>query len=158
MRDELTLEVVRRSMVRQWLLAILRFALTLDPTDRADVLTLAKILDRPVSLGRETDFNFFDRMSTEFCEAIADRHYPNRLAILRRHLKRIDDRRLRQALQMAIDFEPVTLRPRPPDGELQMRSAAPNAGGAYLATAREILAARAIGWPPPERSEIRKHV
>jgi hypothetical protein len=43
-------------------------------------------------------FTFFLRTSRELRRAIADMEHPARVAVLRRHLKAIDDRRLRQAM------------------------------------------------------------
>ena len=93
--------------VRDWLLAILRFAITLESGDRAAVLSLANALDHPGSPDGVAGFQFFARMSIDFCNAIANRGDPKRLATLRRHLKRIDDHRLRRSLQAAIEFEPA---------------------------------------------------
>jgi hypothetical protein len=94
----------RSKKVRDWLLAILRFAVTLEKSDRATVLTLASEMDRPGSRVASTAFAFFIRISTELCNAIADKDDPKRVATLRSHLKRIDDHRLRRALEAAIEF------------------------------------------------------
>jgi hypothetical protein len=91
--------------VRDWLLAILRFAMTLEQADRAVVLAMAKDMDRSGLRVASTAFGFFARTSTEFCDAIADRHDPERAATLSRHLRRIEDRRLRRVLAVAIDFD-----------------------------------------------------
>jgi hypothetical protein len=94
----------RNERVRDWSLAILRFAVTLEKTDRAIALAMAKDMDRAGLSGRSAVFTFFARTSTEFCDAIADRDDPKRVTTLRRHLGRIDDRRLRRALEAAIEF------------------------------------------------------
>lgn len=93
----------RTMKVRDWLLAILRFAVTLEQTDRATVLAIAEELDRAGSLG--ASFSFFIRISTELCNAIADKDDPKRVATLRSHLDRINDQRLRRAFDAAIEFE-----------------------------------------------------
>jgi hypothetical protein len=94
----------RDEWVRDWLLAILRFAVTLEQADRAVVLARAKEMDR-CSVGFvSTAFAFFARTSTELCDAIADRGNPKSVTTLRRHLERIDDRSLRRALEGAIEF------------------------------------------------------
>ena len=86
--------------VRNWLLAILRFAVTLEQADRVAVLALAGILDRS-GAGVGAGFSFFTRTSTEFCNAIAEKDDSKRIAALRLHLARIDDCRLRRALEAA---------------------------------------------------------
>lgn len=95
---------------RDWLLAILRFAVTLERNDRAAVLAMARELDRPGIDEPATTFAFFTRTSSEFCNAIADKNTPNRIAVLRRQLARIDDRCLKRALEGAIDFGGSTPR------------------------------------------------
>lgn len=95
---------------RDWLLAILRFAVTLERNDRAAVLALARGLDRPGTGEVATTFAFFVRTSFEFCNAIADRNDPNRIAVLRRNLAQIDDHRLKNALEAAIELEPAAMR------------------------------------------------
>ena len=96
--------IAREKWVRDWLLAILRFAVTLEQADRAVVLAIAKEMDRRGVGVASTAFAFFARTSNELCDAIADRDDPKRVATLRRHLGRIDDRRLRRALEAAIEF------------------------------------------------------
>lgn len=95
----------RTKMVRNWLLAILRFAVTLEQADRAAVMAMADEMDR---LGRYAEdqpkFEFFGKTTFELCTAISDRTDPNTNSILRVHLKRIEDLRLRRALEAAIEF------------------------------------------------------
>jgi hypothetical protein len=55
-------------------------------------------------------FCFFSKASAEFCSAIVDRNDPHAASKLERHVGRIDDLRLRRALEAAIDFG----RPEPP--------------------------------------------
>jgi hypothetical protein len=91
--------------VRDWLFARLRFAVSLDQSDRTNVLLMADEMDR---LGLRVDragFTFFVRTSTEFCDAIAHKEDPERVATLRRHLRMIDDHRLRKALAAVADLE-----------------------------------------------------
>jgi hypothetical protein len=95
----------RTGKVRDWLLAILRFAVTLDQSDRAAVLTMAREMDRSGS-NAEPAFAFFLRTSAELCNAIADKDNPKRVAALQSHLKRIDDHRLRRTFQAATEFDP----------------------------------------------------
>lgn len=96
--------------VREWLLAILRFAVTLDQADLAAVQAIAIEMDRLGSHPDATTFAFFTRSSVEFCHAIAKMDDPNSIAVLRRQLARIDDRRLRQALEAALDCGQRTAR------------------------------------------------
>ena len=58
---------------RDWLLAILHFAITLERNDRANVMAMARELDRPGTGEVATTFAFFARTSFEFCNAIADK-------------------------------------------------------------------------------------
>jgi hypothetical protein len=78
-----------------WLLSILRFAITLDQDDRATVFATAACLDR---LGANSVFSFFAKTSAKICNAIADKNDPDRAAILCDHLARIEDLRLRGTL------------------------------------------------------------
>ena len=74
------------------------------------VLAMARELDRPGMGEAEATFVFFTRTSFEFCNAIADKNDPNRIAVLRRQLARIDDPRLKRALEAAIDIRPAAMR------------------------------------------------
>jgi hypothetical protein len=91
--------------LRAWQLAILRFAVTLDNADRLAVMAIASEIDR---LGPEQDgkpgFDFFRRTSAELCAAILQ---PNETTatILRQHLARIDDDRLRRVFAAAIEAD-----------------------------------------------------
>ena len=93
-------QACRTRKVKEWLLAVLRFALTLEPADRTTVLAIAEEMDRfgsPAAL-----FSFFVKTSIELCDAIADTNDPRRVTTLRRHLRRIDDHRLRRTFEAAI--------------------------------------------------------
>jgi hypothetical protein len=48
---------------------------------------------------------FFRRASGEVCEAINALEDPRRITILKKHIARIDDPRLRRAFQAAVDLE-----------------------------------------------------
>jgi hypothetical protein len=106
MGDAGPLEESHRKKVRDWLLAILRFAVTLEVSDRAAVMMIAEHLDDTGSRLERTGFCFFSKTSTEFCGAIVDRNNPQAASRLERHLRRIDDPRLRRALEAAIAYEP----------------------------------------------------
>lgn len=94
----------RARKVRDWLLAVLRFAVTLDLSDRAGVLAIAEEMDRSGSRVDVPGFSFFVRTSIHLCDGILAANDPETAAGLRSHLKRIDDHRLRRALEAAIEF------------------------------------------------------
>jgi hypothetical protein len=112
MSDAAAQQEWRNKWVRHWLLAILRFAVTLEQADRAAALAVAEEMDRVGWRSEDQPtFKFFGRTSTELCSAIADKENPKTVAVLRLHLKRIDDHRLRRALEAAIelgDYSAVT--------------------------------------------------
>jgi hypothetical protein len=91
--------------IREWLLAILRFAVTLEPSDRAAVLAIAAEMDR-LGCPRETaSFAFFVRTSRDFCGNIAGQDGPERTAALRSYLAAIEDIRLRRAIEAALELD-----------------------------------------------------
>ena len=95
---------MRDAPTRAWLLALLRYAVTHDETDRSSVLAIAAAIDCAQS-GRAS-FNFFRRTSLELCSAIVDEASAGRAAIIRRHLDRVEDPRLRCAFAAAAEVEP----------------------------------------------------
>src|SRR5215470_17041666 len=97
---------------RDWLLAILRFAVTRERADRLIVLSMACELDRFGMSGATATLTFFTRTSIELCNAIADKNGPERDAILRRQLARIDDCRLKRSLEAAVELPPDSERRR----------------------------------------------
>jgi hypothetical protein len=98
--------------VTEWLLAILCFAVTLSQVHRATVLTLAQRMDRFGSHNNQYNFTFFVRTSVAICDAIVDKGNPDKINILRRYLKKIDDDRLRRALEAALEIKRAATRPR----------------------------------------------
>jgi hypothetical protein len=88
--------------VRDWLLAILRFALTLDNADRAAVIAKAADMDRLGSGCGPSKFTYFVRTSVEFCNCIVDEGNFEKAATLRHHLWNIDDERTQRALEAAL--------------------------------------------------------
>ncbi|QWG19460.1 hypothetical protein KMZ68_06335 [Bradyrhizobium sediminis] len=79
--------------------------MTLDDADRLAVLAIASEIDRlGPQHGGKPDFTFFRRTSAELCAAIL---HPNELTslILRQHLARIDDDRLRRIFAAAVDAD-----------------------------------------------------
>jgi hypothetical protein len=91
--------------VRDWELAILRFALTLDDADRLAVLTIAREIDdlAPPHAGKP-DFGFFRRTSATLCATLLQPDEPG-CTNLRQFLARIDDDRLKRAFAAALEIE-----------------------------------------------------
>ena len=90
--------------IRDWLFAILRFAVTRQPSDKFAALTIASLMDRS---GSPTGFTYFSRTTAELCEAIADEASPRRAITLRRHHQRIEDEGLRRAFEAAVDLQSI---------------------------------------------------
>lgn len=102
-------------LLHAWKLALLRFAVTRDESDRLNVAALAAELDRLG--GRRTadeTFHFFRRTSSQLCAAISEH---NAADMLERFCKQIEEPRLRLAFAAAVgitysDLAP-SQRPRP---------------------------------------------
>ena len=95
----------RVKKINDWLLALLRYAVTLHDADKSAVLLIAEEIDKLGSrVKNRSAFKFFRRTSTELCNAILDKRNPKNGAVLHLHLKRIDDCRLRRAFEAAIEF------------------------------------------------------
>jgi hypothetical protein len=94
-------------MVREWLLLLLRFAVTLEPSDRSAALAKADQLDSLGMQWRPTAPRFFLRTSEEVCRAILMAGDGHSNPVLRRHVARIDDPRLRRAFQAAVGLRPL---------------------------------------------------
>jgi hypothetical protein len=95
--------------IDDWLLVILRFAITHELGDRAAISALATDLDRLGAHAGRSDFAFFARTSAEICDLIVGTDRPERVAALSRHIGMIDNDRLRRALEAALDMErPIT--------------------------------------------------
>jgi hypothetical protein len=105
MYDGLNPEGWHARKVEHWLLAIVRFAITHDEADKQPISSIAQEMDGLGYLPGRSSFTYFVRTSGELCRAIADRNDPERTAILRRHLGKIADRRLRQVTAAAFDLE-----------------------------------------------------
>lgn len=103
--------------LRAWHLAILRFAVTLDDTDRLTLLAIAQELDRCGRQEHECEFRFFRKTSAELCLAIFQ-HDETGSAVLRNYLAQIDEPRLKRAFAAALgmpeaDAAPARRRPKP---------------------------------------------
>jgi hypothetical protein len=101
----------RERKVQEWLLLLLRFAVTRHASDRLAVSAMADELD---SLGelewRPAAPSFFRRTSHQLTEAILGDRDATNSAVLRRHIARIDDLRLKRAFRAAVG---LTSRPPP---------------------------------------------
>jgi hypothetical protein len=63
----------RASRIREWLLLLLRFAITCDPKDQAAVFAMADEIDALGQQWRPSAPSFFRRTSGEVCKAITAR-------------------------------------------------------------------------------------
>src|SRR5262245_51646790 len=98
----------RDRKVRDWLLLLLRFAVTRDPTDQLAVLALADEFDAVGLRWRPATPTFFARTSCEVCDAILADSNRHNDAILQRHAARIVDPRLRRAFRAAVGLQPTS--------------------------------------------------
>ncbi len=101
--------------VEDWLLAILRFAVTREQTDRAAILAVAADMDRLGAPVVRCGFTFFVKTSIEICDLIVSGHSSQDKAVLLRHLGKIENDRLRRALEVALElprFDRTSVRTR----------------------------------------------
>src|SRR5262249_7287840 len=91
--------------IREWLLLLLRFAITCDPNDKAAALALADEIDALGQQWHPRPSSFFRRTTEEVCTAIIAPHNSRRTSVRKKHIARIDDPRLRRAFQAAADME-----------------------------------------------------
>jgi hypothetical protein len=99
-----------RRKIREWLLQIVRFAITREPRDEAAALAVADEIDALGLYWRPSAPGFFLRTSRELCTAIVEPTSSRRTGVLRKHARRIDDPRLRQAFQAAVNLYQSTPR------------------------------------------------
>jgi hypothetical protein len=107
----------RDRKVREWLLLLLRFAITRELSDRSAALAMADELDSLGSRWRPASPHFFLRTSEEVCEAIVAAGGRHSHDVLRRHVARIDDARLCKAFQAAVGLPPTSEVPQLEDAE-----------------------------------------
>jgi hypothetical protein len=105
MSDFASPEERQQQQIADWLLAILRFAVTRQEPDRMSALTMANDMDRPSAHAESNSFAFFANTTKELCDVIANEHTPQRLRVLRQHLGRIGNRRLRAAIEAATGLQ-----------------------------------------------------
>jgi hypothetical protein len=94
--------------VSEWLLLLLRFAVTSDSKDQSAALALADEIDARGLQWRPSAPSFFRRTTYEVCKAITTLDDPKRAAILKRHLARIDNPVLKRAFRAAVNIDEQT--------------------------------------------------
>ena len=97
MTEPPVIEETRR--IREWLLGILRFAITLERGDREMVMRLAAQMDRLRSDNAQSGFSYFTRTSVKLCDCIVAKRDIEKLAALRLHIDKIADDSLRRAFE-----------------------------------------------------------
>jgi len=95
----------RDRKIQEWLLLLLRFAVTRELTDQSAALAVADELDCLGGRWKRTAPSFFLRTSNEVCEAILAGSGADSDAVLRKHVARIDDPRLRRAFRAAVGLQ-----------------------------------------------------
>jgi len=93
-----------RQKIDDWLLALLRFVITQDAVDRTAAVEFAQLLDAGKAAATRSG-TFFVRTTAEVCQAIDWASDRSRISILRRHLSRIENPRLRNAFRAAVGLE-----------------------------------------------------
>lgn len=104
MAEPSAIEESRR--IREWLLGILRFAITLERCDRGVAIDLAAEMDRLGSDKWQSGFSYFTRTSAKLCDCIVAKRDLDKLAVLRLYIGRIDDDRLRRAFEGVVFERP----------------------------------------------------
>ena len=106
--------------IREWLLLILRFAITREPRDRLAASAMADELDAVGGCWRPMAPRFFVTTTAEVCDAILGLGEQANV-VLRTHIARISDPRLRGAFTAAVDLQhqPVDYHPQPPEAPCQ---------------------------------------
>src|SRR5262249_31182545 len=72
--------------IREWLLLLLRFAITCDPKDQAAAFAMADEIDSLGHQWRPSAPSFFRRTSDEVCAAITALDDPKRATTLKKHI------------------------------------------------------------------------
>lgn len=99
-------------MIRTWLLALLRFAVTLENADRLEALAIGTGIDK-LNLWKDGEhtFNYFCRTTVQLCHAITAPQEPANNLALRRHLMRIEDARIKRAFAAVLDLDHARAAP-----------------------------------------------
>jgi hypothetical protein len=95
----------RAERIREWLLLLLRFAVTRNAKDEASASAMADEIDALGRRWRPSAPGFFRRTTDEVCKAMGAPDDAKRATILKKHLARIDDPRLRRAFAAAAGIE-----------------------------------------------------
>jgi hypothetical protein len=103
MSDRPTIDEQNRQKIDDWLLVLLRFAITRDTADRTAGVEFARLLDAGET-GAMRSATFFARTTVELCQAIGENDR-SQISILRRHLARIENPRLRNTFRAALGLE-----------------------------------------------------
>ncbi len=117
MHTKFSVRELQNKTLRAWQLAVLRFAITLDETDRITCLAAATELDKSGSQElKKPEFGFFHRTSHQLCGAILDPRPQISATVLREYIARIKDDRIRRAFAAAVKLDikkqtPGTRRP-----------------------------------------------
>ena len=91
--------------IREWLLLLLRFAITREPADWSAALAMADELDSRDPRWRPAAPSFFLRTSNEVCEAILAAGNRHANQVLEKHAIRIHEPQLRRAFRAAVGLE-----------------------------------------------------
>jgi hypothetical protein len=91
--------------IREWLLRLLRFAVTRDAKDEAAASAIGDEIDAIGHRWRPPGPSFFRRTTDEVCKAITAPDGVERATVLKKHLARIDDPRMRRAFAAATEVE-----------------------------------------------------
>jgi hypothetical protein len=94
--------------LQEWLLLLLRYAVTREPSDRSAALAMADELDSLGVRWRPAAPRFFLRTSDEVCAAIVSFGDEHSNAVLRSHIARIQDPRMRRAFEAALGHQWTT--------------------------------------------------
>jgi hypothetical protein len=108
-------------LVREWLLLLLRFAITRQPSDRSAVCAVAEQLDSLGRQGTPSAFRFFRRTSEEVCRAIVAGDGENE-SIIRRHIARIEDPKLQRAFLAAVGLPTISKQVQRSTNQRRQRS------------------------------------
>jgi hypothetical protein len=105
MAEPSAIEESRR--IREWLLGILGFAITLERCEPAVAVDLAAEMDRLGSDKGQSGFSYFTRTSAKLCDCIVAKRDLDKLALLRLYIGRSDDDRLRRAFERVVSKDPM---------------------------------------------------
>jgi hypothetical protein len=81
------------------------FCITCDPMDQAAAFAMADEIDALGHQWRPSAPSFFRRTSDEVCKMVIALDDPRRATVLKKHIARIDDSRLRRAFHAAVALE-----------------------------------------------------